>query len=112
MFRRILRCAGGADGTTRMRCCCPGAACRWFQCWIRRVGSVFVGVGSIGWRRQFRYDRNSFVSLKMTSLKINEVPQEGILIRNDEQDFVFGATIKSPVKEYIASLISQEAAEV
>lgn len=86
-----------------------------FSKWVivldRGEGMVFVGVGPIGWRRQFHYDRNSFVTLKMTSLKVNDVPQEGILIKNDDQDFVFGSTMKDQAKRYIAALISQEAAQ-
>lgn len=84
---------------------------KWVITLDRGEGTVFVGVGRIGWKRQFHYDRNSFISLTKTEFKVNEEPQDGILIHNDERDFVFGTLLKEQAKQYIASLISQEAAD-
>lgn len=85
---------------------------KWVITLDRGKGTVFVGVGYFGWVRNFHYDRHSFVTLKQTSFKVNDVPQEGILVRNDDGDFVFGATLHPDAKQYITSLISQEAAGI
>lgn len=72
-------------------------------------GTVFVGVGPLGWTRTFAYNRDTLVSLCMTDVRINEVPQKGILIRNGSTDFVFGAMLKEDAKRFIAAIIMKEA---
>lgn len=73
------------------------------------MGTVFIGVGSLGWNRSFTYDRNTRISLRMTNLRVNGVPQSAILIQTGEQDFVFGTLLKSEAKQFIAAAILREA---
>ncbi len=68
-------------------------------------GIVFVGVGGIGWTRRFNYNKNSLVSMQLSDVKVNEMPQKGILIRTDDKDFLFGALIKQEAKQFIAAVI-------
>jgi hypothetical protein len=72
------------------------------------AGSVFVGVGTLGWTRCFSYNRESLVTLRMTNVEVNHVPQKGILIRTDEKEFIFGAMLKEDVKQFIAAIIAKE----
>ncbi len=78
----------------------------------RGAGTVFVGVGSLGWTRYFTYDRETLVSMRATKVRVNNVYQKGILIRNGEADFVFGSTLKSDAKQFIAAAIIKEIGEV
>ncbi len=65
-----------------------------FGKWVIRLshgeGTVFTGVGFLGWTRRFSYNRNSTVSMTyMTSVSANGQPQPGILVHTDDQDFIF-----------------------
>lgn len=84
-----------------------------FGKWVIRLnrgaGSVFIGLGCIGWTRRFNYNRGSVVSLRMTNVRVNEVPQQGIAVRTDDEDFVFGTTLKDDAKRYLAALIANQA---
>jgi hypothetical protein len=73
------------------------------------AGRVFLGVGPVGWTRKFSYNRDSYVTLRATNVRVNEIPQKGILVRTGTQDFVFGAMLKVPVKMFIAAAITREA---
>ena len=75
-------------------------------------GLVFVGVGSIGWTRRFQYDRSSIVSLRNTSVKVNNVPQQGICVRTDEKEVIFGTMLKNDAKEFVAAAIMKEVSSV
>lgn len=75
-------------------------------------GTVFVGVGPLGWKRQFTYDRTTLVSMRMTDVRVNEVPQKGILIQNGSTDFVFGSMIAEDAKQYIAAAIIKEVQQI
>ncbi len=66
-------------------------------------GAVFVGVGTVGWTRYFTYNRDSVVTMRMTAVQVNHVPQKGILVRTDGRDFVFGAMLRDGVKQFIAA---------
>jgi hypothetical protein len=83
-----------------------------FGKWVVRLdrgeGSVFVGLGPLGWTRHFSYNRDTIVSFRMTSVKINDVPQKGILVRTDDKDFVFGALLKDDAKHFIAAAITKQ----
>jgi hypothetical protein len=85
---------------------------KWVITLCKGEGAVFVGVGFIGWKRHFRYARDSVVSLQKTSVEINNVPQKGILVRTGEKDFVFGSLLKEEAKKYIASAIMMEIGNV
>jgi hypothetical protein len=80
---------------------------RWVVTLNRGEGTVFVGVGPLGWTRQFSYNRDTLVSLSMTSIKVNDCPQKGILVRTGDKDFVFGALIRDDAKRFIAATIMQ-----
>ena len=64
---------------------------KWLITLNRGEGAVFVGAGPLGWTRRFSYNPDTMVSLCMTSMKVNNQPQKGILVRTDGKDFVFGA---------------------
>jgi hypothetical protein len=70
-------------------------------------GEVFVGVGPIGWTRNFLYGPDTAVSLEMTSIQKNNVPQRAIALRNGESVLKFGALIPEEAKRYIAAVITQ-----
>jgi hypothetical protein len=72
-------------------------------------GTVFVGAGPLGWTRRFTYNRDTVVSLCMTSTQVNNQPQKGILVRTDGKDLIFGALLKEDVKCFIAAAIMREA---
>ncbi len=76
------------------------------------AGTVFVGVGPLGWTRRFTYDRNTVVALSPTTVKVNEVPQKGILVRTGEKDFIFGTLLTEDAKRFIAAVIMKAASEV
>lgn len=73
------------------------------------VGTVFVGVGTLGWTRTFSYNRDTLVSMRMTNVRVNEVSQKGILIRNETADLVFGTMLKEDAKQFITAVIMKEA---
>ncbi len=73
-------------------------------------GSVFVGAGALGWKRYFTYGPGSLVSLRNTSLKVNNKTQQGIAIIDGQNEFVFGATIRPDAKMHIARLLARETA--
>ena len=52
-------------------------------------GSVFFGVGPLDWTRRFTYNRNTVVSLRPTSLRVNNVPQQGIVVETEGTELVF-----------------------
>ena len=81
---------------------------RWVVKFNRGEGTVFCGVGTIGWTRHFSYNQNTFVSLTMTNVRVNDQSQKGISIRNDREDFVFGTLIREEAKRFIAAAILQE----
>ncbi len=73
-----------------------------------RGGSVFAGLGRLGWTRQFTYNRESIVSLEMTNIRINDVPQKGISVNTEGKKIIFGASMTNEVKAFIAATIMQE----
>jgi len=78
---------------------------RWELIVQQGEGSVFVGLGSLGRRRRFAYDRTTTVRLKLTNIQVNDVRQTGVCVRNDDQEFVFGATMKEEAKQFMAATI-------
>lgn len=71
-------------------------------------GSVFFGAGSLGWNRRFIYSRDTLVGLRNTTVRVNNVPQKGILIQNGDVELTFGSLFPEPVKHYIAAAIKKE----
>ena len=85
---------------------------KWVITLDRGQGTVFVGVGSLGWTRQFSYSKDSLVSLRITNVQVNNVSQRGIFIRTDDKDFVFGAMFKEDAKRFIAAAILQQVGNI
>jgi hypothetical protein len=83
---------------------------KWVITMNQGEGTVFAGVFGIGWTRRFAYDKNSLVALQATNFTINDVPQQGILIRNGETNFVFGASMRQDAKQFIAAVILKHVA--
>ena len=71
-------------------------------------GKIFTGVGSLGWKRQFRYGTDTIVALKLTNMSVNNVKQTGIAITNPEKEIVFGTLLTKPAKLYLAAAIREE----
>jgi hypothetical protein len=86
------------------------AAGRWVVTLHRGTGSVFVGMGTLGWTRTFTYDRQTLVSLRMTDVEVNHHHQTGIWIKTGETELTFGALLKEDAKQFIASAIMRAAA--
>jgi hypothetical protein len=78
---------------------------KWVITLFQGEGTVFVGVGRWGWTRRFSYNQNSLVSLQMSNMRTNDVPQKAILVRTDGTDFLFGAMLKQDAKQFIAAVI-------
>jgi len=82
---------------------------RWRITLKKGLGTVFVGVGTLGWTRTFAYGRDTLVSMRMTNVRVNEVSQKGISIRNESTDLIFGTMLKEDAKQFIAATIMKEA---
>ena len=87
-----------------------------FGKWVIRLdrgdGTVFVGVGPFGWTRRFSYNQTSVVSLAATKITVNNRSQQGILVRTDEKDFLFGAVLRKDVRQFVAATILQHVAQL
>lgn len=75
------------------------------------VGTVFVGIGTLGRTRTFSYSRESFVAIKDSGVRRNDTPVLGICIQNGREEFFFGTGIDEKSKHYIAAFIVSEAAK-
>lgn len=84
---------------------------KWQVVLQKGVGTVFVGVGSLGWTRRFEYNHETRVGLRMTSVEVNNVPQRGICVRTGDSEFVFGSLMKEEAKQYVAASILQAVAD-
>lgn len=74
------------------------------------TGTVFTGVGPLGWTRNFSFSRESLVTLQPGSVKVNNVRQKAICIKSAGTDFLFGATIQDDAKRFIAAVINSRIA--
>lgn len=68
-------------------------------------GEVFAGVGPVGWTRSFRYEPQSHVSLELTNIQRNRVPQKAITVRTGNDEIRFGTGIQEDAKRFIAAVI-------
>ncbi|MCG3150394.1 MAG: hypothetical protein PCFJNLEI_03878 [Verrucomicrobiae bacterium] len=82
---------------------------KWVISLSNGAGTVFVGVGPVGWRRSFTFNRTTAVSMRMTNIRHNNVPQQAILLRTGDKDFVFGTGLRQDAKEFVAAAIMQAA---
>ena len=84
-----------------------------FGRWVIRVtgneGTVFNGVGSLGWTRRFTIDRSSTVTLAACGASVNDQPVPCIRIHTGDEKLSFGAFIKEDSKLYIAARLQHYA---
>ena len=73
-------------------------------------GTVFVGIGVMGWKRKFTYNRHSVLAIKKGNLSSGEdgPPKNNITITTGNTEFSFGDTLKDDVKNYIAAFLMRE----
>ncbi len=74
-------------------------------------GEVFAGVGPIGWTRRFPYGPQSLVSLELTNIQRNRIPQKAITVRTGNDEIRFGTGIQEDAKRFIAAAILRSRAE-
>jgi hypothetical protein len=82
---------------------------RWVVTLENGTGTVFAGIGKLGWRRTFTFNRTSTVCLRTTTVQKNGVPQQAICVRTGEKDFTFGTGLRREAQEYFAAAILQAA---
>jgi len=70
-------------------------------------GEVFIGVWPIGWRREFEYSTQSKVKIVPTSMRVNDVRQNGINITTGDKDITFGTMIDDKTKGYLAEKLKE-----
>lgn len=71
-------------------------------------GTVFFGIGPLGWTRRFTYNRDTQVGFRNSSVRVNNVQQKRILIQNGDAEFIFGSLFPEQAKHYIAAVIKKE----
>lgn len=70
---------------------------------------IFTGVGAIGRRRRIPLAADSSVSLGMSSLRINNIPQRHVVISTHGKSLKFGATLPDPVRVFLAAVLKKAA---
>jgi hypothetical protein len=85
---------------------------RWVITLAQGHGEVFMGVGPLGWRRRFSYDRQTRVTIEPTSVVVNGVPRPGVTVRSGTEKLVFGTIIKDEPQEFIAAAMRDHIARV
>lgn len=68
-------------------------------------GTVFVGVGSLGWTRKFTYGEDTVVLMRLTTVSVNDVRQTGIVVKTGDEELVFGTILTDDAKTFIGSMI-------
>jgi len=73
-------------------------------------GTVFVGIGVVGWKRKFTYNRHSVLAIKKGNLSSGEdgPPKKNITITTGNTEFSFGDILRDDVKNYIAAFLMRE----
>ena len=72
-------------------------------------GTVFAGVGCIGWKRRFVYNRQSAVSVRDECLPNRGCQGMVKVVTPNEKSISFGGGINDEALRYIAGIIAQEA---
>jgi hypothetical protein len=72
-------------------------------------GTVFFGIGKIGWTRTFSYTRDNdrFFDAVVGIGKLGS-PAKSSMIQTGGRKFQFGATIPETVQQYIAAVLNKE----
>lgn len=73
----------------------------------RGEGSRFYGIGPIGWRKHFRYDRDTKVRMMYRGAARNEVPQKTITIIAKDGDVPVGSFYGESEKLWIAAKLTE-----
>ena len=71
-------------------------------------GTVFSGIGKLGWNRRFTYNRNSAIVIQDSNTRVNGRQLEVITIKTDDKRFSFGGFIKDDAKAYIIAALIRE----
>jgi hypothetical protein len=71
-------------------------------------GTVFVGIGKIGWTRTFSYTRQTIISLTQCAVSENGKPCMAITIQTGDRKFRFGAAIPQATQHYLAAVLNKE----
>ena len=83
-----------------------------FGKWVIRLnrgkGTVFLGVGMLGWKRSFAYNRNSIVTMQDSNICVNDRRLTSIIVKTDNASTSFGSTIRDDAKEFIAAVLMRE----
>ena len=74
----------------------------------RGQGTVFAGIGIVGWKRKFTYNRNSLITIKESNVRSNNQPLQVISVTTDNKAFSFGTIIKDDAKAFIAAILLRE----
>lgn len=83
---------------------------RWTVSVQGQEGSVFYGVGSLGWRRAFILKRDSAVFLAATNMRTNGRNMQGICVETPGVGkLVFASSLPDDVKAYIMAMLIRQA---
>jgi len=74
----------------------------------RGNGYAFSGIGALGWKRRFTYNRNSSIAIKDSNVRVNRQTVMNIVIKTDNTDFAFGGMLRDDAKEYVAAFLTRE----
>ena len=85
---------------------------RWVITLAQGHGEVFMGVGQLGWRRRFSYDRQTRVTIEPTRIVSTGAPQRGITVRNGSARLAFGTMIGDEPRHLIAAAMRDHIARV
>jgi hypothetical protein len=82
---------------------------RWEIKLQRGEGTVFTGVGPVGWRRRFEFGLGAQVALEPSSYEVNHQRQEAIVLSQGGQKVIsFGASLQPrEMKIFIAAAMSR-----
>ena len=78
---------------------------RWVITLAPGRGTVFTGVGPLGWRRRFEYDRHSHVSVQPTDDKVNDEPLTGVVVHAGTKRLAFGTLLSDEAKRFVAAVV-------
>lgn len=76
---------------------------------LKSKGTVFFGIGSLGWIRHFAYNMDTIVFLRNSPVSHNDVPQKCIVVQNGALELTFGTSLTNDAKLFIAAIIMKEA---
>ena len=74
----------------------------------RGDGTVFVGVGMLGWKRKFTYTTFSTVRLEDSAITDDRQRTQVIAIKTDNTEFSFGSSLKKDVQKFITATLMRE----